>query len=239
MLIAWALLLYRGSGAEALHRAGQQVADAVLAHEVTAGPDGMPVLTAGPWATGSPATLNPSYWSLPTFTDLARLTGDREWQQVADSALLLTARLTQGGRRLPPDWAELTATGDVLPRSAPNYAQAEPRYGLDAQRTVAWFAASCDPRATALAARWWPLLRHPTRSRALGLALDGTVLDPTRAVLPLVAAAAAADAADARADSLRLLRAADVQQRRQPGYYGDAWNAFGPVLVHSRVLSGC
>ena len=153
--------------------------------------------------------------------------------------MVLTSRLTHGGRRLPPDWAELSAAGHVAPRSAPDWSQPVPQYGLDAQRTVAWFAASCDPRANALAARWWRVLDHPARYQALALRLDGAVLNPTRAVLPFVAAAAAASADDAEVDSLRLLRLAEIQQHRSPGYYGGAWSAFGPALLNSRALSGC
>ena len=36
-----------------------------------------------------------------------------------------------------------------------------------------------------------------------------------------------------------LLSLAAVQQRRYPGYYGGAWDAFGPVLIRTRVLGGC
>jgi endoglucanase len=239
LLIAWALLRYTGSGAVALHGDGRQVADAVLAHEVALGAGRTPILAAGPWATGSPATLDPSYWSLPALTGLAQLTGDQEWQHLADGALSLTRQLTQGGRLLPPDWAELTAAGQMLPEAAPNGSEPQPEYGLDAQRTVAWFAASCNPQARALAARWWPLLRAPARSQALALELDGTVLVPTKAVLPLVAAAAAAHAAGDQTASLRLLSQAAKQQRNHPGYYGSAWAAFGPLLSSSNVLSGC
>jgi endoglucanase len=238
LLIAWALLRYSGPGAIAVHRDGQRVANAVLAYEVTAGPGGMPILTAGPWATGRPATLDPSYWSLPALTGLAQLTGDQEWQRLADNAELLTWQLTQGGRLLPPDWAELTAAGEVFPESAPNGSASQPQYGLDAQRTVAWFAASCDPQASALAARWWQLLRAPARYWAIALQLDGAVLNPTRGVLPLVAAASAAHAAGASAASLRLLNLAAGQQRRYPGYYGGAWSALDSILISSHVL-GC
>jgi endo-1,4-beta-D-glucanase Y len=244
VLIAWALLRYQGPGAAVFHRDGRQVANAVLAHEVTAGAGGMPILTAGPWATGRPATLDPSYWSLPALTGLAQLTGDREWQRLADSALVLTRQLTQGGRLLPPNWAELTTTRralQVLPESAPNANDTEPQaqYGLDSQRTVAWFAASCNPQARALAARWWQLLRPSARDEALALRLNGTVVTPTAGVLPLVAAASAAHAAGATAASLRLLGQAIVQQRLYPGYYGGAWAAFGPVLISTRILGGC
>jgi endoglucanase len=241
LLIAWALLRYEGPGAAVFHSDGLRVANAVLAYEVTTGADGMPILTAGPWATGRPATLDPSYWSLPALTGLAQLTGDREWQRLADSALVLTRQLTRGGRLLPPNWAELTSTDQLLPESAPNAADTEPQaqYGLDSQRTVAWFAASCNPQARALAARWWTLLRPSVRDEALALRLNGTVVTPTPGVLPLVAAASAAHAAGAKAASLRLLGLAAVQQRRYPGYYGGAWDAFGPVLIRTHFLGGC
>ena len=65
LIIAWALLRYRGPGAARFHQAGRRVAQAILAREVIRGPGGTPVLTAGPWATGRPASLDPSYWSLP------------------------------------------------------------------------------------------------------------------------------------------------------------------------------
>ncbi len=241
LLIAWALLRYQGPGAVAAHRDGRRVAHAVLAYEVTTGARGMPILTAGPWATGRPATLDPSYWSLPALTGLARLTGDREWQRLANSALVLTRQLTHGGRLLPPNWAELTATHQVIPEVAPNANGSEPQaqYGLDAQRTVAWFAASCDPQARALAARWWRLLRSRARDQALALRLNGRVLTSTAGVLPLVAAASAAHAAGAKAASLRLLSLAAAEQRRYPGYYGGAWAAFGPVLIRSHALGDC
>ncbi len=72
LLIAWALLRYSGPKAAVWHRAGRRVAHAILAYELASGPGGMLVLTAGPWATGSPAgsTLDPSYWSLPAMESL-------------------------------------------------------------------------------------------------------------------------------------------------------------------------
>jgi len=75
LLIAWALLRYQGPGAATWHRDGRQVAAAILAHEVTTGPGRAPVLAAGPWATGRPASLDPSYWSPTAMEQLAPLTG--------------------------------------------------------------------------------------------------------------------------------------------------------------------
>src|SRR5215472_12883274 len=159
LLIAWALLRYRGPSAAARHRDGRQVAAAILAHEVTTGPGGVPVLAAGPWATGRPASLDPSYWSLSAMQGLARLTGNAEWSRMAAGAVTMTRQLTQNGRLLPPDWAELTKAGALRGEPAPSGTQPQTQYGLDAQRVVAWFAGSCDAQAKALAARWWPLLR--------------------------------------------------------------------------------
>lgn len=239
LLIAWALLRYQGPDAAALHRHGRRVAGAVLAHEITTGPGGTPVLAAGPWATGRPASLNPSYWSLPALTGLARLTGDPRWRRLAGGAVALAGQLTGGGRALPPDWAQLSAAGVLAPEPAPDGSQPQTQYGLDAQRTVAWFAASCDPRARALAARWWSLLRPADRAQAQALHPDGAVLDPAPAPLPLVAAAAGAQAAGQRAAAQRLLQRAATQQRSDPTYYGGAWAALGSALLTGALRSPC
>ncbi len=239
LLIAWALLRYHGPGAAARHEAGQRVAAAVLTQEVTSGPDGKPVLAAGPWAIGHPVSLNPSYWALPAMTALARLTGDARWQQLADEAVVLTGRLTQGGRVLPPNWAELTTAGALAPVSAPYGIESQAEYGFDAERTVLWFAASCNPRARALAARWWTLLRRPGRSQAQALRLNGHILNPDGAPLPLAAAAAAARAAGQQDASQRLLKGAVAQQHSWPTYYGGAWAALAPALLTGPLDSSC
>jgi endoglucanase len=90
------LLRYSGPAQATWHRDGLQVARAVLAHEVTMGPGGMPILAAGPWATGRPASLDPSYWALPALQALAQLTAQAE--RLAAGAVTLTSTLTQDGR---------------------------------------------------------------------------------------------------------------------------------------------
>lgn len=242
LLIAWALLRYHGPRAALAHAEGRRVADGILAREVATDPGDAPVIAAGPWAvgsTGSPATLNPSYWSLPAMADIARLDGGHEWEQLARGAVRIVSQLSRGGRLLPPDWAELTPGGRVRPVPAPDGSQPQPEYALNAQRTVVWFAVSCDPRARALASRWWPLLRGQRRSRALALALDGKILDGTSVGLALIAAAAAAKAAGHRAATLRLLRQAVTLQHSYPTYYGGAWAALGRALLASRTLTTC
>jgi endoglucanase len=239
VLIAWALLRYAGPQAAAWHADGRRVADAVLAREVTAGPGGTPVLAAGPWATGRPASLDPSYWSLQAFAGIGRATGNPEWTRLVASAVAMTRELTSDGRTLPPDWAELTAGGVLAGEPAPNGSQPQTQYGLDAQRVTVWFASSCDPAASALAARWWPLLRSGDHAQALALRPDGSVLDATPAVLPLVATAAAADVAGHAGMATRLLSRAAAQQRDHPTYYGGAWDALGAALLTSGALGGC
>jgi glycosyl hydrolase family 8 len=215
------------------------VAAAVLAHEVTTGPAGTPILAAGPWATGRPASLNPSYWSLTAMNDMAALTGNLRWRQLATGSVTLARQLTQAGRVLPPDWAELTAAGLIRPEAAPNGSQPRAQYGLDAQRAVVWFASSCDPRARVLAARWWKLLKAGERSQAIALRPAGAVLDPEAAVLPLVASASSAYAAGAAAAGGHLLQRAAAQQRKYPTYYGGAWAALGPALLSGSALGTC
>jgi endoglucanase len=232
LLIAWALLRYHGPGAAACHAAGRRVADAVLAHEVITGPRGEPVLTAGPWATGNPASLNPSYWSLVAMRALASLTGNMRWRQMATGAVSLTRELTRAGKLLPPDWAELTAGGQLRPGPAPGGNVPQPQYGLDAQRTVVWFAASCEAGERELAARWWPKLRGSGQSQAIAMRLDGKVINEAAAPLPLVAAAAAARAAGDTSASAHLLHQAVQQQRSYPTYYGAGWAALGPAFLH-------
>jgi len=239
LLIAWALLRYRGPSAASMHGAGRQVAAAILAHEVTTGPGGTPILAAGPWATGRPASLDPSYWSLQALHGIAQATGAPQWRRLAARTVALMRQLTGDGRLLPPDWAELTGTGVLRPEPAPDGSQPQTQYGLDAQRVVVWFAASCDPQARALAARWWPLLRSGGHAQALALRPDGTVLNGTPSVLPLVAAAAAAKAAGDRGASQRLLRQAAAAQRSHPTYYGGAWQALGSALLSGGSLGAC
>ncbi len=232
LLIAWALLRYQGPSAAQWHSDGRRIAAAILRHEVTAGRD-PPVLTAGPWAARWPATLNPSYWSLPAMQCLAGLTGQRQWNRLAAEAISLTRDITHDGRLLPPDWAGLRADGVVTPERAPDGSARRTQYGPDAQRTVVWFAISPDPQARALAARWWRILRRGPRATALALSLTGDVLSAKPSPLAMVASAAAARAAGYQEQSSVLLQQAAAQQRLWPTYYGGAWAALGPILLLS------
>jgi endo-1,4-beta-D-glucanase Y len=196
------------------------------------------MLTAGPWATGSPATLNPSYWALPAFTDLARATGDRRWGALAASSLALARRLSRGGTLLPPDWARVDGTS-VSATASPNGQFSQVQYALDAQRLVVWLGASCDPSARALAASWWASLAAPAAAPALALHLDGSPIAASPSPMALVGAAAAAGAAGHAAERDRLLSRAAAVNNTHPAYYGSAWVALGRALLTTGALGGC
>jgi endoglucanase len=237
LLIAWALLRYNGPGAAVIHQDGRRVARAILAHEVVSKSRRMLTLTAGPWATVSPVSIDPSYWSLPAMQSLARLTGRAEWHRLALDSVSVTAKLSRGGDFLPPNWAELGPALAVRP--SPGGYPPQIQYGPDAQRTVVWFAVSCDPQARLLAKRWWKLLRTRRRSQAVTLGLNGDVMDPTPTAMSLVAAAAAAKAAGHDAATARLLRRALALQRANPTYYGAAWVALGLTMLTGDGLAAC
>jgi endoglucanase len=231
LVTAWALLRARGPGSGRYHADGRRLASAVLAKETA---NRHPtILTAGPWATGDPATVNPSYLAFPAIEELGH-----RWRGVHAASLALVRSVTARGRLLPPDWVRVDGT-TARPTPAPDGKVPDVRYGLDAQRTVVWMAASCDPQARRMAAGWWRLLSRPGRSTAIALDQRGNVREPTPHPLPLVAAAAAAGAAGHPADRDNLLAQAEAQNAGQPTYYGAAWVALGRALLTTRSLGGC
>jgi endoglucanase len=237
LVVAWALSRAHGPGASAYHREARRIASAVLEHE-TVVRGGRWMLAAGPWATGSPVTLNPSYWAFGAFGALAKATGDRRWRRLSADSLALTRALSDDGRELPPDWARVDGTAATR-TPAPNGQPAAVQYGPDAQRTLVWLAAGCHHAGRRLAAAWWPKLSSPARARALALGPDGTVLNPGPHPLALVAAAAAADAAGQGRDRDRLLGEAARENEARPSYFGHAWVVLGRALLTTRVLGGC
>jgi endo-1,4-beta-D-glucanase Y len=238
VLIAYALLRYRGTDQAALHDAGRRVAGAVLANESVTLPDGSPLVVAGPWAKStSPPTIDPSYLMPGVFDALARLTGDGRWTRAAGAAIATISALTDRGRRLPPDWARLSG-GELTPIATPG-GSAGVQYGLDAARLPLWFATACDTNARVLAASWWRnVLGSGDRAGPLALGLSGNTINGESSPLTLLAGAAAATAAgdDAAAKNLRAKAAALALSN--PTYYGDAWVALGPALLE-RSINPC
>lgn len=235
VLIAWALIRMNGPRAAEYHRAGLQVANAVLAKETVRHGDTL-MLAAGPWATGSPVTLDPSYWAPTAFEQLAQATGNFRWTDLDNGTLRLSSELTAGGRVLPPDWAKVTGT---FPQSepAPNGQSHFIQYGLDAQRLVVWLATSCNASDRQLAARFDPLLTGS--EGALAISPQGQIIDQSTNATPIIAAAAAAQAAGNTTRRDSLFARALTENQQQPTYYGSAWIALGKVLLTTHLLGGC
>ncbi|HLM51118.1 MAG TPA: glycosyl hydrolase family 8 [Solirubrobacteraceae bacterium] len=216
-----------------LRRAGVALGHAVVAHE-SARRGSRLILAAGPWATGQPVTVNPSYVDPATLHALAVASGDRSFTQLADDGRTLVGRLATP---LPPDWATVDAAGNATPSGPPGQDVAA-AYGFDAARTLVRFAGDRDTAGRRLAAAAWPVFRGQRPDDVvLERNLNGSPAGGTRTPLALVAAAGAAHAADDRRAVGRLLRAAARLDARQPTYYGSAWVALGRLLLTSDRLS--
>jgi endoglucanase len=236
VLVAWALSRATGPAAAADHREARRIAGALLAHD-TIVRDGRTLLAAGPWATGSPGSLNPSYWAPSAFAALAGFTGDARWRALATGAQAAEATLTRSGALLPPDWARLDG-GALSATPAPGGGAPQTQYGLDAQRLVVWLASSCRPADRRLASHWWTVLSRGRLAAALALTPSGQVVSANSNALPLVAAAAAGSAAGDTGGRDRYLAAARAEQAAHPTYYGGAWLALGEGLLGG-ALDGC
>jgi len=180
--------------------------------------------------------VDPSYWMPGVFDDLATMTGDPRWREIAATTVSLVAGATQGGMKLPSDWGQLS--GSRLMATAAPDGSAAVQYGLDAQRIPIWFATSCSPRARSIAGGWWRALAAGDRSSALALGLDGSVIDGHSNPVPLLASAATARAAGDGASASSLTKQAAELSRTTPTYYGDAWLALSAGLW-SGAITGC
>ncbi len=225
LVVAWALSM---SNDPDLRAQAPAITDTIRAETVVDTSAG-PVLAAGPWATGDPATVNPSYWVLPAMRalDLTEMTA------AVPAAL---ADVTPGTSVLPPDWARVDS-GRLSPTADPAGLRPEPRYGLDAQRVTVWLAVDCDPDNRRRAASHGVLLRQ--RPEALSRGQTGEPLETTGHPLGLVAAAAAAHAGDDPVARDDLLDRAAALDQQHPTYYGSAWVALGRALLQSDRLDEC
>lgn len=200
-----------------LTRSGTAVGRAILAHE-TARRGGRLVLAAGPWATGSPVTVNPSYVDPAALRALAAATGDGRFTALADGSRDAIAAVSHP---LPPDWATIDDGGHATPSGPPGRV-VPASYGFDAARTLVWMATGGHADAT-LARAAWPALR----ARSAGSPVFG-----------VAGAAAAVAAGDVRGRD-RMLAAATRAQDAHPTYYGAAWLALGRLLLTSDRLHVC
>lgn len=215
---------------------GKRLASAVLEHE-TAEIGGQLVLLAGPWAEKD-RVVNLSYISPCTYSLLEEETADEGWRRLAESGQRLVEAALDGDR-LPPDWARLDDSGDLIPTGPPAAPDRRPQYGLDAARLGFRLAEDCERHAPELSARLWRRLRRlDGQGAALAYSLDGERLTPDEHPVGLVGAAAAARAVGSTTVSNRLLDRASSLAERHPTYYGAAWVALGEALLRPSSGSG-
>jgi endoglucanase len=236
--VAWALDL----AGRRFHRPeyteqARRLAEAVVEREVGYDDHGAVTLAAGPWAVprGKPATVEPGYWTPTAATDLATLTGDRRWQDLAASDTEHLRALTDGGRSLPPDWA-LIGHGPPRAIGAPG-ASTPPQHGPDGMRASIW--ASCTPAGRRLISGTWPLIQDDAAQAPMARHLDGSIRDGRRAPLAAVVAAATAASAGKQQVAWTLLDDAQAVASTYPTYYGDAWVALGRLLLQTDRLARC
>ncbi len=215
---------------------GVALVDALYSENVVEAGDAS-MLVAGPWATEAPYTWNPSYLSPAAFDVLAAATGNPGWTNVRDDGTDLLYSLTDGGERLPSNWARLGAGGDA--DVAPSPDGSETSFGFDAFRTLPRLTEACDERsrelAVALDTRATDAVDAASETTDLDANSNGGSANP----LFLLSAAAGADATgdDERANSL-----ADEAERidaQSPSYYLGAWIALTRVIVDTDLLDVC
>jgi endoglucanase len=217
-----------------LRDAGVALGRGVLAHE-TARRGSQLILAAGPWATGQPMTINPSYLAPATLHALAVASGDRTFAQAADDGRALVAKLSTP---LPPDWATVDAGGNATPSGPPGQ-NVPAQYGFDAARALVRIAEDPNPSGRKIAAAAWPVFRDQAPDAiVLERNLNGSPAGGTHTPLALVSAAGAARAAGDGQAASRLLDSAAVQDSRRPTYYGSAWVTLGRLLLTTDRLDG-
>lgn len=237
---AWALALAaKRFGQPRDASQAQRISSAILGRE-TVSRGGNLVLVAGPWATGDPAVVDPSYFSPLAFAALGSLTHDPRWAQLQASSISVLNRLTTSAGGLPPDWASLSSSGKVSASAGPDGARG-PRYGLDAARVEVWYASACGAGLSAVAARSWSTLSSDAAAQdfSISMTLSGQSRSPYVNPLMVVADAAAAAAAGQRAQAAQLLTSASRLGQTDQTYYGSAWLALGQVLLDTNQLGSC
>jgi endoglucanase len=216
-----------------------RLARAIMRNETVQTRPGTYVLVAGQWARKPPITINPSYFSPATFSQLFTLTHDVRWGTLAATGRTLTSVLMTGRNKLPPDWAQLRG-GNPVPVGPPNDPSSTPLFTFDAPRTLMRMAEDPNPQGQHIAARAWRVFESkPASAIPVEHALSGRTAGGTRHPISLVAAAAAAGAAGQPAARARLLNAAEAMDKQSPTYYGAAWVALGRIMLTTKYLDAC
>lgn len=196
------------------------------------------ILLPGLWADGGPDyDYNPSYASPVAFTLLADSTGDTRWTELGAGGAEVTEALLAISP-LPPDWAQITAAGNVNAMAGAAGNGDDVRYSYDAARLPLRFAESCSTQDQQLAAQ---MLAPLTRQDQLPAALDlgGTPLNSDEHPIAYLArAAAASSAGDPTTANNNLLQASTIAQEYGT-YYGAAWTALGKLMLETDLLGGC
>lgn len=217
--------------------AGHTLAGAVIDTMTAPTPLGR-ILLPGLWAaSGSDYDYNPSYASPVSFAILAKSTGDTRWAELGTGGTNVTAALLTKSP-LPPDWAQVTAAGDVNAMAGAAGNGQDVRYSYDAARLPLRFAESCLEEDRRLAEQ---MLAPLTREDQLPVALDlgGTALNSDEHPIAYLArAAAAASAGDLSMATDDVSRASDIVQQYGT-YYGAAWTALGRLMLETDTLGGC
>jgi LPXTG-site transpeptidase (sortase) family protein len=219
-----------------LRAEGLRIGTAILEHESARTPRGL-ILTAGSWADAAPWAVNPSYGSPLAISYLSRVSKDPRWAELATGDRAVLSSLLKKAA-LPPDWAQVTANGEVAAMPAPKNAAGagEVQFGLDAARVSVRAAASCSSADRSVAADLDRTLQRPADQVRGAYDLGGGAVVSWTHPLQLVATAAAAGANDDAATGTALMSAAVRLSQQQPTYYGTAWTALGEVLLQQRSV---
>jgi endoglucanase len=130
MLIAWALLRASVRWPQSSYGSASGVIRSALANKAIVEHGGRLVLLPAlvGFVTGHRLTLNPSYYVWPALDAFAKADGGK-WPVLVKDGERLIAQARFGATRLPTDWIDLAANGDISPAAG-----RPPRFGFDAIR---------------------------------------------------------------------------------------------------------
>lgn len=218
-------------------KVGPSLGETILSSMTAPTSDGR-ILLPGTWAAGqAPCYHIPSNASPATFEELAKVTSDPRWQQLAVGFRTVTMRILNA-TALPSGWAQVNADGSVVPLAGPTGTGGTVEYGYSAGRLALRYAGSCNPADVALAAK---LVARVSGKNPLLMQLDlgGTEVGTDPSPLGYVARAAAEASSGNDRGAATDLKAADVLAQGTPTYYGLAWDALGAFQLHASALGAC
>lgn len=220
-----------------LTEAGNTLGTKVMDFLTAATPRGR-IIVPGLWAATGPDRLyNPSYASPAAFEVLGKSTGDPRWKELQLGARAMTESLLRLSP-LPPDWAQVSSTGEVHAVPAPAGQGSPIQYGYDAARLPIRFSESCTAEDVVLAGAIAPTLNGANPIVAV-LDLSGSPASSDQNAVAYSARAAARAASGDYAGARKDLDSAEDVNSLYPTYYGSAWHALARDFLDSEVLGGC